>query len=190
MDRCCLFASDLAGNCDLAASSGSNVSDTAAIHEGGGCGDVLGHEYRSPGVGNVTHSENDLLIREYQEINAHLRTNTTQFVNWFSLLLTFSLVTAMALLVTNVHRSGLRGIALEYGVPIVCLILHVLVFAGILIFRHYIIAAHSKIDEIISLLGDKGGSPVPVRFSLWMTHLMAAGFVVSYFTWLSLLVFP
>ena len=138
----------------------------------------------------MTLSENDLLLQEYQEINAHLRTNTTQSVNWFSFLRTFSLVTATALLVTNVHRSGLRGIALEYGVPIVCLILHVLVFAGILIFRHYIIAAHSKIDEIISLLGDKGGSPIPVRFSLWMTHLMAAGFVVSYFTWLSLLVFP
>ncbi len=148
---------------------------------------MLGDEYNSDGVGYVTHSESDLLIRQYQEINAHLRTNTTQFVNWFSILLIFSLVAAAAFLVTGEHRPGLRGIALEYGVPTVSLTLHVLVFAGILIFRHYISAAHRKIDEIIALLGDKGGSPVPVRFSLWMTHLMAAGFVVSYFVWLSLL---
>jgi hypothetical protein len=138
----------------------------------------------------MTHSGNDLLIREYQEINAHLRTNTTQFVNWFSFLLTFSLVAAAAFLVANQHGSGLRGIALEYGIPTVCLILHVLAFAGILVFRHYIVAAHCKIDELISLLGDNGGSPVPVRFSLWMTHLMAAGFVVSYFAWLSMLLLP
>jgi hypothetical protein len=151
---------------------------------------VLGHEYCSRGVGNVTNIENDLLIREYQEINAHLRTNTTQFVNWFSLLLTFSLAAAATFLVTNGHRPGLRGMALEYGVPIACLVLHVLAFAGILIFRRYITAAHRKIDEIISSLGDKGGSPVPMRFSLWMTHLMAAGFVVSYFAWLVLLFLP
>ena len=80
--------------------------------------------------------------------------------------------------------------ALEYGLPIGCMLLHILAFAGILIFRRYIIAAHCKIDEIISSLGDKGGSPVPVRFSLWMTHLMAAGFVVSYFAWLVLLFLP
>jgi hypothetical protein len=150
----------------LAASNGSYVPGAAAIHEGCRRWDVLGHEYRSPGVGNVTHSETDLLLHEYQEINGHLRTNTTQFVNWFSFLLVLSLVTTVAFLVTNLHRSGLRGIALEYGVPIVCLILHVLAFAGILIFRRYIIAAHSKIDEITSRLGDRGGSPVPVRFSL------------------------
>ena len=62
---------------------------------------MLGHEYRSRGVGDVTFSENDLLIREYQEINAHLRTNTTQFVNWFSFLLTFSLAAAATFLFTN-----------------------------------------------------------------------------------------
>lgn len=138
----------------------------------------------------MTLGESDLLIREYQEINAHLRTNTTQFVNWFSFILTFSLVTATAFLLANEHRAGLRGIALEYGVPTVCLILHVLAFAGILVFRHYIVAAHGKIDELVSLLGDHGGSPVPLRFSLWMTHLMAAGFVVSYFAWLSMLLLP
>ena len=61
--------------------------------------------------------------------------------------------------------------------------------AGILIFRRYIIAAHRKINDI-ALLGDQHGSPVPVRFSLWMTHLMAAGFAVSYFRWLTLLNLP
>ena len=128
-----------------------------------------------------------LLAREYQEINAHLRTNMTQFVNWFSFFLASSLVAAFAFLAMGEHRSGLRGVALEYGVPIACLLLHTAAFAGILIFRRYIFAAHCKIGEIIKLLGDDGGSPVPVRFYLWMTHLMAAGFVVSYFAWFSLL---
>jgi hypothetical protein len=138
----------------------------------------------------VTSSEHDLLIWEYREINAHLRTNTTQFVNWFSFFLTFNLVAAVTFLLTSGHRSGLQGLALEYGVPITCLMLHILAFAGILIFRRYITAAHGKIDEIIKRLGDSGGSPIPVRFSLWMTHLMAAGFVVSYFVWFSLLFLP
>ena len=96
------------------------------------------------------------------------------------LFLTFSLVAAIAFLVTGEHRQGLRGLALQYGVPIACLMLHAIALAGILIFRHYVTAAHRKLDEIVKLLGDTGGSPVPVRFTLWMTHLMAAGFVVSY----------
>ena len=68
--------------------------------------------------------------------------------------------------------------------------LPVVVLCRILIFRHYVTAAHRKLDEIVKLLGDTGGSPVPVRFTLWMTHLMAAGFVVSYFAWFSLLLLP
>lgn len=138
----------------------------------------------------MTSSETDVLVREYQEINAHLRANTAEFVNWFSFFLTFSLVAAIAFLVTSEHRQGLRGLALEYGLPIACMMLHVLALAGILIFRHYITAAHCKVDEIVKLLGDTGGSPVPVRFTLWMTHLMAAAYVVSYFAWLSLLLLP
>jgi hypothetical protein len=129
-------------------------------------------------------------MREYQEINAHLRTNTAQFVNWFSFFLTFSLLAAATFLLASERRAGLHGLALAYGVPIVCLMLHALAFAGILIFRRYITAAHRKIDDIIKLLGDSGGSPVPVRFSLWMTHLMAAGFVISYFAWFSFLFLP
>jgi len=49
----------------------------------------------------VTSSEADLPVLEYREINAHLRANTTAFVNWFSIFLTFSLVAAIAYLVTQ-----------------------------------------------------------------------------------------
>jgi hypothetical protein len=135
----------------------------------------------------MTAGGSDLLLREYREVNAHLRANTAQFVNWFSFFLTFSFVVATIFLVTNEHRPGFRGVALEYGLPVVFLLLHVLAFVGILTFRRYITAAHCKIDQIIKLLGDTGGSPVPVRFSQWMTHLMAAGFIISYFVWFSLL---
>ena len=138
----------------------------------------------------MTPGETDLLVLEYREINAHLRSNTTAFVNWFSFFLTFSLVAATALLVTGEPRQGLRGLALQFAVPIACLILHVIALAGILIFRRYVTAAHRKLDEIVTHLGDAGGSPVPVRFTLWMTHLMAAGFVVSYFAWFALLLLP
>ncbi len=135
----------------------------------------------------MTTGGTELLLREYREINAHLRANTTQFVNWFSFFLTSSFVVATIFLVANEHRPGFRGIALQYGLPVVFLLLHILAFVGILTFRRYITAAHGKIDEIIKLLGDTGGSPVPVRFSQWMTHLMAAGFMISYFAWFSLL---
>ena len=138
----------------------------------------------------MTSSETNLPVLEYQEINAHLRSNTTAFVNWFSFFLTFSLVAAIALLVTGEPRQGLRGLALQFAEPIACLILHVIALAGILIFRRYVAAAHRKLDEIVTHLGDAGGSPVPVRFTLWMTHLMAAGFVVSYFAWFALLLLP
>ena len=73
----------------------------------------------------MTSSETGLPVLEYQEINAHLRTNTTAFVNWFSFFLTISLVAAIAFLVVGEHREGLRGLALRYGVPIACLMLHV-----------------------------------------------------------------
>lgn len=135
----------------------------------------------------MTTGGTELLLREYQEVNAHLRANTTQFVNWFSFFLTSSFVVGAIFLVSNEQRPGFRGIALEYGLPVVFLLLHVLAFVGILTFRRYITAAHGKIDEIIKLLGDTGGSPVPVRFSQWMTHLMAAGFMISYFAWFLLL---
>ena len=138
----------------------------------------------------MTSSETDLPVLEYQEINAHLRTNTTAFVNWFSFFLTFSLAAALAFLVAGEHRQGLRGLTLRYGVPIACLMLHVIALAGILVFRHYVTAAHRKLDETVKLLGDTCGSPFPVRFTLWTTHWMAAGIVVSYFAWFALLLLP
>ena len=91
----------------------------------------------------------DLLRQEYREVNAHLRANTTQFVNWFSFFLTFSFVAAAVFLVAGAHGSGLRGFALVYGVPIAFLLLHVLAFVGILTFRRYIMAAHCKVEEIV-----------------------------------------
>ncbi len=112
---------------------------------------------------------------------------STQFVNWFSFFLTSNLVAAAVYLVANEHPPRLRGVAIEYGVPTVFLVLHILAFAGILTFRRYVMAAHCKIEAIVEQMGETGRSPVAVRFYYWMTHLMAAGFVISYFTWFILL---
>lgn len=142
-----------------------------------------------PGSASVGHlmREGDLLAQEYREVNAHLRANTGQFVNWFSFFLTFSLVAAATFLAAGAYRPGVRGVALVYGVPAVFLVLHMLAFAGILTFRRYITAAHCQVEEIVTRMGENGGSPIPLRFYRWMTDLMAAGFVVSYFAWFSLL---
>ncbi len=45
-----------------------------------------------------------LLAREYDAINAHLRANIGQFVNWFSFVLTFSFA-ALAVFVATAGRS-------------------------------------------------------------------------------------
>lgn len=129
----------------------------------------------------------DLLLKEYQEINAHLRTNMNQFVNWFSFFLTFSFTAALGFAIARSARPEPHSFALTYGVPIIFLLLHVLAFLGILTFRRYINAAHCRVEEIARQVGESAGSPVPVRFCQWMTDLMAAGFVISYFVWLSLL---
>jgi hypothetical protein len=144
----------------------------------------LGNEHGAVRIGNLIQAEVDLLGREYQEINAHLRANLGQFVNWFSFFLTFSFFAAATF---ATYRATLRGFALTYGVLVVFLLLHILAFIGIVIFRHYIMAAHCRIEEIIKQIGEAGVSPIPVRFCKWMTDLMAAGFVISYFTWFSLL---
>ncbi len=156
----------------------------------------------------MTSGGNELLLMEYHEVNAHLRANTTQFVSWFSFFLTFSLMAAAVFLVADEHRPGLRGVALEYGVPIVLLLLHILAFAGIMTFRRYMTAADCKIQEIVGQMGETSPSPLPTRlaiqeiveqmgetsrsplpkrFAYFMTDLMAAGFVISYFTWFFLL---
>jgi hypothetical protein len=128
-----------------------------------------------------------LLLQEYQEVNAHLRANTSQFVNWFSFFLTLSLLTAGVFVATPEYRPALGWFARRYGVQLVLLLMHIPAFVGILTFRHYILAAHRKIEGITQQLGYSGDSPIPARFCQWMTDLMAAGYVMSYFIWFSLL---
>ena len=129
----------------------------------------------------------DLLVKEYEAINAHLRANIGQFVNWFSFFLTFSF-TALAIFVATGDRwPQPRLLGLGYAVPAAFLILHALAFGAILTFRHYIAAADRRVCEIIAEAGAAAGrSPIPLRFCKWMTDLMAAGFLVSYFGWLLL----
>jgi hypothetical protein len=128
-----------------------------------------------------------LLLQEYQEVNAHLRANTNQFVNWFSLFLTLSLLAAGIFVAAPDYRPELGRFVRHYGVQFVFLLMHILAFVGILIFRRYILAADHKIGAIVRQLDQPGESPIPTRFCQWMTDLMAAGFVVSYFIWFSLL---
>jgi hypothetical protein len=127
----------------------------------------------------------ELLLREYDEINAHLRSNITQFVNWFSFFLLSSLV-ALAVFVSGYQNwPGLRHFF--YAVLTVFLFLQILAFVGIMIFRHYLSVSNARVLCVIREMSENVDSPVPMRFSQWMTDLMAAGFVVSYFAWFSLL---
>jgi len=128
-----------------------------------------------------------LLLQEYQEINAHLRANTNQFVNWFSFFLAASLLAAGLFAAVPDYRPALNEFARRYAVQLVFLLMHILAFVGILTFRRYILAANHKIETITQQLGQAGGSPIPTRFCQWMTDLMGAGFMVSYFIWFSLL---
>jgi hypothetical protein len=126
-----------------------------------------------------------LLAREYEAINAHLRANIGQFVNWFSFFLVFSFVALAVFVATGERWPQPRLLRLEYAVPAVLLLMHMLAFGAILTFRHYIAAADRRVGEIIAESGAAAGrSPIPVRFCKWMTDLMAAGFLVSYFAWL------
>ncbi|MBL6454565.1 hypothetical protein JMJ55_04460 [Belnapia sp. T6] len=117
-----------------------------------------------------------LLVREYEAINAHLRSNIGQFVNWFSFFLTASFVALAAFLAVGDRWPEVRLMRLRYVVPGVFLFLHMLAFVGILIFRRYIAAASRRVEEIIAEAGEMGRSPIPVGFCKWMTNLMAAGF--------------
>jgi hypothetical protein len=128
-----------------------------------------------------------LLLQEYQEVNAHLRVNTNQFVNWFSFFLTLSLFAAVIFVVAPDYRPVLGKFAHRYAVQLVFLLMHIPAFVGILTFRRYILATDQKIEAITRQLGHSGNSPIPARFCQWMTDLMAAGYVVSYFIWFSLL---
>jgi hypothetical protein len=127
----------------------------------------------------------DLLFEEYGEINEHLRSNIGQFVNWFSFFLTFSFV-VLALFVTS-YRNWPELRHFFYAVLTVFLLLHILAFVAIVTFRRYIAVTDGRIKCISVEIAKDCESPVPVRFFKWMTDLMAAGFVISYFTWFSLL---
>ena len=127
----------------------------------------------------------ELLLREYDEINAHLRSNISQFVNWFSFFLLSSFI-ALAVFVSG-YRNWPELRHFFYAVLIVFLFLHILAFAGVITFRHYISVSNGRALWVIREMAENVDSPVPARFTQWMTDLMAAGFVVSYFAWFSLL---
>ncbi|HJS84496.1 MAG TPA: hypothetical protein VJ779_03480 [Acetobacteraceae bacterium] len=128
----------------------------------------------------------DLLLAEYREINQHLRYNIQQFVNWFSFFLIFSFI-SIGIFSANLDRlPNVRGLGLVYPTLAVFLILHILAFFAIITFRRYISVSNKRVERIIALIGEEGASPIPARFCQWMTHFMGAGFVISYFTWFSL----
>ena len=85
------------------------------------------------------------------------------------------------------HRPALSRFAQRYGVQVVSLLMHIPAFLGILTFRRYIVAADRKIEAITQQFGYSGDTPIPARFYKWMTDLMAAGYLLSYFIWFSLL---
>ena len=128
-----------------------------------------------------------LLVREYEAINARLRANIGQFVNWFSFFLTFSFAALAVFVATGDRWLQPRLLRLEYAVPAVLLLMHLLAFGAILTFRHYIADADRRVGQIVAEAGGAAGrSPIPVRFCKWMTNFMAAGYLVSYFGWLLL----
>lgn len=127
-----------------------------------------------------------LLVEEYEAVNAHLRANIGQFVNWFSFFLVFSFIALAVFVATGERWPQPRLLGLGYAVPAVLLLLHLLAFGAILTFRHYIADADRRVGEIVAETGSAGQSPIPMRFCKWMTNFMAAGFLVSYFGWLLL----
>ena len=126
-------------------------------------------------------------LREYQEINSHLRSNIRQFVNWFSFFLIFSLAAIGLVIAGSNQWPILRTRGISYLIFFVFLVMHILAFVAIVTFRRYISAANRRLELIIEQLGSDSCSPIPMRFCQWMTDLMAAGFVVSYFAWFTLL---
>jgi len=150
---------------------------------------MLGDGNRPTGYGDmITRSE--LLICEIQETNAHLRSNTMQFVNWFSFFLLSSYAAAFGLWLLKASQLKVSAAAVSYGIPIVVLILHIFAFVGIIVFRRYTAASNALVCQLGSDESGPARSSIPARFYQWMTNLMAAGYVVSYFVWLSLLIFP
>ena len=109
------------------------------------------------------------------------------FANWCSFFVVFSFAALAVFVATGDRWPRLRLLDLGYAVPAVFLLMHLLAFGAILTFRHYIAAADRRVGEITAEVGAAAGrSPIPLRFCKWMTDLMAAGFLVSYFGWLLL----
>ncbi len=132
----------------------------------------------------------DLLAWEYEAVDAHLRANVGQFVNWFSLFLALALAALGAFAATADLWPRHPWLDWRYAVPGAFLFLHVLAFVGILTFRRYIAVADARLRQVAREAGAaEGRSPVPAGFHRWMTDLMAAGYVMSYFAWLGLLFF-
>jgi len=156
-----------------------HVFACASIYERRNDRSLLGYGYSETAIGDLM---SEILLAEYREINVHLRANMGQFTNWFSFFLSFSFLAAAAFLLLPALRGPSR-----YGVVIVFLLTHFLAFTGIFIFRRYIGAAHNRASLIARHLNESSESPVPLRFSHWMTDLLAAGFVISYFTWFLML---
>ncbi len=127
------------------------------------------------------------LLAEYVEINRHIRSNITQFVNWFSFFLMASFLGFGVFVFLLGKWPALGGIGLENTAVVVSLVMHALAGAAILTFRHYMASSNARVEVIIRQTAAGGVSPIPLRFCKWMTNFMAAGYVVSYFTWFSLL---
>ena len=135
----------------------------------------------------MADTSGDLLIKEYEAVNAHLRANIGQFVNWFSFFLVFSFAALAVFVATGDRWPQPRLLNLGYAVPAVFLLMHMLAFGAILTFRHYIATADRRVGEIVAAAGAASGrSPIPLRLCKWMTDLMVAGFLVSHFGWLLL----
>jgi len=71
-----------------------------------------------------------LLAQEYEAINAHLQVNIGQSVNWFSFFLTFSFVALAVFVATGDRWPRPRLLDLEYAMPAVFLLMHMLAFAA------------------------------------------------------------
>ena len=130
--------------------------------------------------------KNDGLF-ECAQINQHLTSNITQFVNWFSFFLLASFLGFGVFVFFRGSWPTLGGLGLENTVTLVSMAMHALAGAAILTFRHYISASDARVEAILRQTTSGGLSPIPLRFCKWMTNFMAAGYVISYFTWFSLL---
>jgi hypothetical protein len=74
----------MAAGRNLASNNSDRVPGAAAGHEGRHSRFMLGDEPDSSSFGDMMEERVTLLLQEYQEVNAHLRANTNQFVNLFS----------------------------------------------------------------------------------------------------------